>query len=70
VQVRDALQSCSDNPLRHLRFGSGRSGREDIGSRRQNARRLDSQETQTLPGCNTPLQQEGADLIDDARFAD
>ena len=42
------------------------AGRQNIGAGRQDARQLDPQETQTLPDCNTPLQQEGADLIDDA----
>ena len=34
--------------------------------RRQDARQLGAQETQPLPHRNAPLQQEGADLIDDA----
>src|SRR4029077_21155860 len=39
---------------------------ENIGACRQDARQLDPQETQSLPYRNAPLQQEGADLIDDA----
>src|SRR5712692_3027009 len=40
--------------------------RQDIGWRGQNARQLSAQEPQPLPHGNTALQQEGADLIDDA----
>src|SRR6185503_19489941 len=35
------------------------AGRENIGLRRQDARQLDPQETQSLPHRNAPLQQEG-----------
>ena len=37
------------------------AGLEDIGSRGQDARQLDPQETQSLPYRNAALQQEGAD---------
>ncbi len=43
------------------------AGRERIGSRRKDARQLGAQETQPLPHRDSALQQEGADLIDDAR---
>jgi hypothetical protein len=40
--------------------------REDVGARRQDARQLGPQKTQSLPYRNATLQQESADLIDDA----
>jgi len=40
--------------------------REDIAARRQDARQLGAQETRSLPHRNPSLQQERADLIDDA----
>src|SRR6267142_1672044 len=43
------------------------AGREGIASRRQNPWQLGPQETQPLPHRDSALQQEGADLIDDAR---
>jgi hypothetical protein len=42
------------------------AGREDISARRQDAWQLGAQETQPLPHRDASLQQEGADLIDDA----
>jgi hypothetical protein len=41
--------------------------REDIGARGEDLRELGPQETQALADCNAALQQEGADLVDDAR---
>src|SRR5436190_12558073 len=46
-----------------IRWGVQRAPRD---KRRQDARQLGPQETQSLPHRNTSLQQEGADLIDDA----
>ena len=41
--------------------------RGESASVRKNPRQLGAQETQPLPYRNAPFQQEGADLIDDAR---
>jgi hypothetical protein len=60
----EALGACIQ--LAPIRLNdTRRAGRQDIGAHGQNARQLETQEMQTLPDCNTPLQQ-GTDLLDDA----
>jgi hypothetical protein len=53
-------------PARGVRFSSLREGTRSVNVRRERSGELGPQKSKTLADCNAALQQEGANLIDDA----